>query len=357
MRNLSSIKTVNEIRAIEGADRIWAYRVDGWWVVDQKEKYNIGDLVVYFEIDSVLPISSEFEFLRKNSYVKKDWLVSTENPTGEGFRLRTIKLRKQISQGLIIPIPVDFPYYKITNGNVVTIEDYEELDLTDYFGVVKWDPPVPATLSGKVKGNFPSFIPKTDQERVQNLRTKDIIPYINDMFEVTIKLDGSSMTFYHNNGKIGLCSRNLELEWENDQSTTFAQTFINMNIVSVLPELGNIAIQGELMGPGIQGNRENLKTHKFFVFDVYDIDTGSYYDSEKRQALVEALRSNGVNIDHCPVLEPMNALRSTIDYLLNFAEGKSINNEVREGLVFKSIQNPNFSFKAISNQFLLKTEG
>lgn len=358
MRKLASIKTVNEIRGIEGADRICAYRVDGWWVVDQKEKYEVGDQVVYFEIDSVLPVREEFEFLRKNSYVKKDWLASANNPQGEGFRLRTIKLRKQISQGLIMSIPYDFPYVKMTQGGqIVPIDNYEELDLTDYFGVVKWDPPVPATLSGRVKGNFPSFIPKTDQERVQNLKTKDIIPYVDDLFEVTVKLDGSSMTVYHNNNKIGLCSRNLELDWENDHSTAFAQTFINSNIASVLPSHGNIAIQGELMGPGIQGNRENLKQFAFYVFDVYDIDKGSYYRAADRIALIDDLKNQGVNIEHCPVLEPMHALKTNIDYLLNLAEGPSINNAVREGLVFKSFDNPNFSFKAISNQFLIKNDG
>lgn len=340
MRKLASIRTISDIVPIEGADAIECVIVDGWKVVAKKGEFSKGDLCVYFEIDSVLPVREEFEFLRKGCYVKKDWLVSESNPTGEGFRLKTIKLRGQISQGLVIPIG----FNQVEEGD----------DVTDVFGIVKWDPPVPATLAGRVRGNFPSFIPKTDQERIQNIKAKDLEKYADDDFEVTIKLDGSSMTVYSFNDKVGVCSRNLDLDWENDQETTFARVFIESGLKDFMTEHPGLAIQGELMGPGIQGNREKLKDHTFFVFDVYDIEAGQYMDSELRQKLIHRMQTlDGVKIEHCPHIGTIKAAQMTSEDLLLMAEGPSIVNSVREGLVFKSIQHPNFSFKAISNKFLL----
>jgi RNA ligase (TIGR02306 family) len=350
MRKLASIRKILGVYPIEGADLIEVVIVDGWKVVVKKGKFQEGDLCVYFEIDSVLPIREEFEFLRKGCYVKKDWLASETNPMGEGFRLKTIKLRKQISQGLVIPL-----------GDLIGMN--EEDDVTDLFGVVKWDPPVPATLAGKVRGNFPSRIPKTDQERIQNLKEKDLAPYINDDFEVTIKLDGSSMTMYNIDGRFGVCSRNLDLDWENDQSTTFVSKALNMKMNEILLKFGNFALQGELIGPGIQGNREGLQTAEFRLFDIYDVDQGRYLNAfERSQMAVDIMNEQallGVHEDHvldiCPTaLKDLKAAQMSVEELLELADGPSINNPVREGLVFKSIQNPDFTFKAISNEFLIK---
>lgn len=348
-RKLATIRRVSDVKSIDGADKICAYCVDGWWVVDQIDKFIVGDLAVYFEIDSVLPIRDEFEFLRKGCYVKKDWLVTDQNQTGEGFRLKTIRLRGQISQGLLLPIDA-FLFLKYP----------EEGDCVDGpTGVVKWDPPLPATLSGKARGNFPSFIPKTDQERIQNISRRDLDKYAEDNFEVTLKLDGSSMTVFNHEDRVGLCSRNLELDYVNSSDTTFARVLVESGLLKAMSEelfVENLAIQGELMGPGIQGNRENLREHTFYVYDVYNIKTGSYLTSDARLGLVHYLQSSlGVKIDHCPrVGGVFKAAMFSVAELLEMAEGPSINNPTREGLVFKSIQNPNFSFKAISNKYLMK---
>ena len=367
MRKLATIRRIAEISPIEGADAIECVTVDGWKVVTKKGEFKEGDLCVYFEIDSVLPIREEFEFLRKGCYVKKDWLVSETNPTGEGFRLKTIRLRGQISQGLIVTIET---LRSITeNQEIKSIAWHEELDVTDWCGVVKWDPPVPATLSGRVRGNFPTFIPKTDQERIQNIKKRTLEQHKDHSFEVTMKLDGSSMTVYTYQDKRGVCSRNLDLDIENDPDTTFARVYAELGLEGILKvistgwseEVMNLAIQGELMGPGIQGNRENLKEHKFYVFDVYDIDNGVYYRPEDRRMLIDAIRDiqtleGRTNlIEHCPVLEKDFVIDDmTTAQFLEMAEGPSINNPIREGLVFKCNEDPSFSFKAISNKFLLK---
>lgn len=352
MRKLASIRKINDIQPIEGADAIEVATIDGWKVVTKKNEFQIGDLCIYFEIDSVLPVREEFEFLRKNSFVKKDWLVSETNPEGEGFRLKTIRLRGQISQGLVVPLSAFLFKALPEEGQCVT----------DVLGVVKWDPPVPATLAGRVKGNFPSFIPKTDQERIQNIKPEELAAYADHDFEVTTKLDGSSMTVFSKDSYVGVCSRNLELDWENDSGTTFAAVLTETSLNEILPTIGNYAIQGELMGPGIQGNRENLKNHKFYVFDIYDIDAGRYLSSSDRFEMVRVIRlmqetKGVVRIEHCPMHTDMKAATLTVDELLALAEGSSIVNPIREGLVFKSIQDSMFSFKAISNRFLIKNDG
>lgn len=362
MRKLASIRRITEILPIPGADAIEVVQVGGWRVVTKKNEFQVNDLCVYFEIDSVLPVCEQFEFLRGSSFVQKDWLISDDNPTGEGFRLRTIRLRGQISQGLVVPV---HSFYRTVATLMVegyVFERFEGDDVTDLLGVVKWDPPVPASLSGKVKGNFPSFIPKTDQERIQNVTADEMAKYADHDFEVTVKLDGSSMTVFSQNEYVGVCSRNLELDWENDPNTTFAKVLTETALHEILPTLGNYAIQGELMGPGIQGNRENMKDHKLYVFDIYDIGAGRYLTSSERIDFVNQIRllqrTKGVKcIEHCPIQPAVQAAKLSVDNLLAMAEGPSIVNAVREGLVFKSIQDPMFSFKAISNKWLLKNDG
>jgi len=185
------------------------------------------------------------------------------------------------------------------------------------------------------------------------------------VYEITMKLDGSSMTCYHRDGEVGVCSRNLELKTtEENASNTFVRMFHDSKLNEVLPKLhpqfGNIAIQGELMGPNIQGNREQLNDFKFFVFDVYFIDECRYAKTFERDSVMKALVEAGVDTEkvcHVPVLHNYVKLSelglNCVQDLLKFAEGPSIKHPVREGLVFKRVDGQ-FSFKAISNLFLLK---
>ena len=150
-RKLATIRTISELRPIEGADKIELAIVDGWQVVVAKDvEHMVGDKVVYCEIDSFLPIRDEFEFLRKSSYKKMG--------DQEGFRLKTIKLRGQVSQGLILPISV-VPITQFATA----LNLPEGMDVTEMLGIVKYEPPIPAELAGKVKGGFPSFLSKTDR--------------------------------------------------------------------------------------------------------------------------------------------------------------------------------------------------
>jgi hypothetical protein len=184
-RNLATIRRIKEINPIEGADAIELAVVDGWQVVVAKNVgHQVGDLVVYCEIDSFLPIESEFEFLRKSSYKKMG--------DQEGFRLKTIKLRGQISQGLILP------YSVIPIAQFATAADLPEgMDVSEMLGIVKYEPPIPAHLAGKVKGSFPSFLRKTDEERCLSgdieVITEDGIKKISEICET--KYEGKVLSY------------------------------------------------------------------------------------------------------------------------------------------------------------------
>lgn len=359
-RKLASIRKISNIEPIEGADKIELVTVDGWKVVVAKDVgHKVGDFVIYCEIDSFLPVREEFEFLRKSSFKKMG--------DQEGFRLRSIKLKNTLSQGLILPLSVLEGEGEMKIGiskqpwgdqlqlgpydNALVIE--EGVDVTEMLGIVKYEPPIPAELAGKVKGNFPSFLVKTDAERVQNF-AKEYQEWklqSKHQFYVTEKLDGSSATFYINNGEFGVCSRNLELTETEDN--TFWKVARQMDLENKMRSLNrNICFQGELIGEGIQKNPYKLKGQTVRFFNVFDID------KHQKVAINEFLDIlNQLDLQHVPILSQEFLLPETVHDMLKYAEGKSILNQQteREGVVVRSMDNT-ISFKAISNKFLLTEE-
>ncbi len=318
-RKLASIQRIAEIKNIPNADSICAYRVNGWLVVDSIGKYQVNDLVIFCEIDSWIP-ENIAPFLFKGR----------EYNGVKGERLRTIKLRGQVSQGLLLPLPEN------------TIAE-EGTDVTEMLGIQKWERPIPTQLQGQMRGNFPSFIHKTDQERIQNrLEVLDS----HDKWEVSLKMDGSSMTVYWWEGVFGVCSRNIGLKTDQE-----GNTFVDVaKRVFDGYDFTGLAIQGELMGPKIQGNRENLEKHQFFVFNIFEISRQEYLTPEFTRAFC---KENGLT--HVPVLHPLMKIDGvTLESMLDLADNtKSLSHPVAEGLVFKR-EDGQDSFKVISNKFLLK---
>lgn len=338
-RKLASIRRVLEIRNIPNADFIELAIVDGWQCVVKKGEVQVNENVVYFEIDSVLPVTEKFEFLRKDCYVKNDCV--------EGFRLRTIKLRKQISQGLVMPMS-SFP--ELTDHKLGD-------DVTDRLGIVKFEKPDVVEAHGiRVNDSikpFPEFIPRTDQERIQNCFHEYIELYQDHLFEVTLKLDGTSCTLYQNDGVLGVCSRNYEIS-DLEQSTSHYVRIFERFKTKLIETGRNIAIQGEIMGPRIQGNREELEKIEFYAFDVFDIDRQQYMNAIDRQSF---LRFHFPEMSHVPVLSsffPLFRKYHDVETLLDFADQPSMNHQVAEGLVCKCITYPSKSFKIINNQYLLQ---
>lgn len=343
MRKLATIRVANTLNPIEGADAIEAVRVDGWVCVAKKGEFQVGDKGIYFEIDSFLNGQDErFNFLSKQ-------FITFEGK--KGARLRTIRLRGQLSQGLFLPL-AKFP----------ELQDMEVgTDVTEMLGVSKWEPPMPAQLAGEVIGVFPHYVKATDQLRCQNLIQEIEVDNKGQEFEMSVKLDGSSMTVYRfdratdKEGNrfldFGVCSRNYNLR-ETEKNSLWRVANKN-KMREALDFIGrNLAFQGEIIGEGIQGNNERLSGQDFYLFDIYDIDNQKYLAPDERQEIVRLLNANGLPIKHVPIVGRI-VLNHSVDEILAMADGHSLNNANREGLVFKRLDGQ-FSFKAISNWYLEK---
>lgn len=336
-RTLVSIRTISALEPIEGADFIEKAFVDGWTVVVKKGEYSVGDPAVYFEPDAFLPEGD----------TRWQFLLDRSSRMFEGVRghvLSTVKLKGVYSNGLLLPMCMF----------AAGLPDVVKYEVSNEDG---------ARLNGQAKGNFPSFIPKTSAERIQNMGKYVFSPgRSDDEYEVTIKLDGSSFTVYHLDGTVGCCSRNLDLKLE-DKSSSFVQMFDKLGLGEALRALGeNVAFQGELFGEGIQGNNENIRYKRYAIFNVWFIKEGRYATSEERMEMFNRLKfftGHSLFLIHVPVLHERVTLeelglRSVAD-VLKLAEGPSFNPSAkREGLVFKCIEDTSFGFKAISEAWLAK---
>lgn len=335
MRELANIRRIGYLSPIPNADKIEVASVDGWRVVVKKGEFNVGDLVVYMEVDSWVPHTIA-PFLTKEGSEPK---IYNGVP---GQRLRTIKLRGQLSQGLVLPIEVAYEYEPADYDWSFVEGD----DVTELLGIQKWEKPVPAELAGLMKGSFPSFIPKTDQERVQNIVGEIAAAEQAGLdFEVTEKLEGSSLTTYLYGDEFGVCSRNIDLK--ETEGNAYWEVVRRYNIEEKLRTLGtDYAIQGELIGPGIQDNIYRLSKTDFYVYDVYDIKAGAYLAPELRQELIKE-----IGLKHVPVLGVRKL--ASVSELLVMANGKSVlYDTLREGEVYKEM-NGGMTFKAISDEYLL----
>lgn len=344
MRKMASVQRILDIKPIDGADKIEIVVINSWNVVVNKGLCKHNDLVVYCEIDSWIP-NSIAPFLTPEGKEPKEYLGV------KGEKLRTKRMRGVLSQGLVLPFNILSVEYDVNVG----IGDWQEGDdVSDQLGIMKYDPPLPAQLAGQAKGNFPSLIPKTNEDRVQNL-TKEFDKFKQSglTWEVTEKLEGSSCTFYLDlEGNFDVCSRNLSLK--EDANNSFWKAAKMYDVESKMRQLGAVgyAIQGELVGEGIQGNIYNIKGVDFYCFTIYSTTLGRYLTPKERIACCEA-----TDLKHAPVLhEDFNLNDYNIEEILAFADGKSQLNpkQNREGLVFKCNENTEWHWKAISNNYLLK---
>lgn len=345
MRKMATVQKIEEVVEIPEADKICAYKINGWTVVDSKHKYSVGELVVFCEIDSWMP-NSIAPFLTPVDRFPKEYLGV------KGEKLKTKKLRGVISQGLLLPIThemnVEFSHTFFNFDCARYLQEGD--DVSELLGIVKYDPPLPAQLTGQAKGNFPSLVPKTDQERIQGIKLEK---YYGE-YEVTEKLEGSSMTCYlDQDSNFEVCSRNLSLKEDQNNSFWKAALMYNIREKMLDNDLQGLAIQGELIGEGIQGNIYNLKGVDFYVYDIYDTKQGKYLSSKERVDICAKL-----GLKHVPILDTyfISGELGTKTHLLVMAEDFSKLNpkQQREGVVFKNLDDPSKSFKIVSNRYLLK---
>ena len=352
-RKLAHVEKIVAINPIDGADKIEVCTVLGWnCIVTKEDNFKVGDLVVYIECDSVVPKTEMFAFLADRKY-----------------RIRIIKLRGVYSQGLVMPLST-LPKGKYKEGDDVT----KELKITKYdpqaaaeviqnkgpvwnflmhFKFFRW-----LLLPKKVKRDlFPSFLVKTDEERIQN------IPWVLEKFKDTefyasIKADGHSNTYWIKDGEFGVASRNIWLkkESDNDYWNLAKKLYIKSKLESTHK---NICIQGEQVGPGIQGNKYKLTEHKFLIFNVYDIDAKRFYNMGELIGFC-----NVYGFDHVHILKEVFKFNGmTINDVIEKAKGEDpmFPGCMREGLVFRPMNGEittagigRLSFKAINPEFLLK---
>lgn len=378
-RKLAHIEQIEWVRPIPNADKIVTYGILGWEVVDQKDKYNIGDKVIYIEVDSIMPELPEYEFLRSRK-----------------FRVRTIKLKKQISQGLIVPLTSLDDI--LEHRNDFKIGD----DVTELLGITKYLTPSEQTelqqqedrikleknklkkfmlryswfrnLIFKSKKGFPYWVSKTDEERIQN------IPHVLEQFKdkevyVTEKIDYQSGTWTGKmvprfNGWLGkllpkkyqfvVCSRNIIT---NNKTSLYWEIAKKYNLEQILKENPTLTIQGEQGNTKVQGNKYKISEPTMWVFNIIDHENNYHYDYDEIQDFCTANLLDCVpkiDIHHIIGENTLSELGSTVEELVEFSKGKSIINPniQREGVVIRCIENGKkiLSFKVINPNFLLKYE-
>jgi len=388
-RKLASIQKIIKLFPIEGADRIECAQVLGWECVVVKDTFKEGDLCVYFECDSQLPIHPVFEFMANRHY-----------------RVKTAKFKKQISQGLALPLEILDNFIDTSKARVGAYANFalyrsmkfkEGDDVTKLIGVTKYDPrpedsnpdsikknnPIVKYLMnysafrkiyrvivpGKTKGSFPEFIFKTDETRIQSspsILTKNR----NEPFYFTEKLDGSSATYFYNDklsGKrfgifnkdlgngFGVCSRNLRLVHKDNSN--WWKYALEHNIEETVKALSyclgySVAIQGELIGPSIQENKYKRNTLEFYCYNIFNIDTQSYISFEGKYHLCEKFGIPTVPV----VAEESITEEVTIPYLVALSKRKSLIKKdiLAEGIVGRNVKNDSISFKVINPEWLLK---
>ncbi len=357
MRNLASIKIIKNLVPIADRDRIELAIIDGWQIIVKKDEYKIGDMTVFCEIDSVLPERQEFEFLRRSK-----------------FRIKTMKMAGVLSQGICF------------NLDILPKGKYEiDQDVTALLGIKQYETTIDKGsgsadksygtkskivkklmryamfrkifgglfVKQKVTMDFPKFISKTDETRIQNI--PHVLEDKNTKWIVREKLDGQSGTFflkkkYLGRYDFGVCSRNLQLI---EDDSNYWQIAKSHNIKEILQKLIGehrwVAIQGEILGPGIQKNKYKFNELQIRVFNLV-------FPTGKARCLDWEERIMQLGLKWCPLIDESYILPETVNELLEFATGSSLEGEtLREGLVFRNYTR-NHSFKAVSPEFLIKND-
>lgn len=347
MRKLASIQRIWKIEPIENADNIELAYVKGWQVVVNKNKFKPMDLAVYFEIDSFLPIREEFEFLRASSYKKTDVM-------GEGFKLKTVKLRGKLSQGLLERIDT-FP--ELRN---IDIELYK--DVSDLLGIRQYEIEERITTAGTMLGKLPYFVPHTDETRIQN-EPSLLNEFANKEYYISTKMDGSSHSIGVDENGLHITGHNYE--YKDDGSFAFynlvKERQLNEKVLSYYKNsnLDTLVIQGELCAPGIQRNRLKLIKPEWYVFTI--IEDGERVGLDRMLDIC-----NELDMKHVPIEEREYDLPSkypNIESLLLRADGDYPNGGKKEGIVVRTTK-PEYcelicaplSMKVINNNYLLRNE-
>lgn len=378
-RALARVVTIDSLIEIPGAERIELAMVGGWQVVVGKGLYQPGDKALYCEVDSLLPTANP-AFAELANRLSSKLLFEVD---GKGYaRIKTAKLMKQLSQGFCVPL-AEAGIERAVVG----------WDATKELGILKYEKGeersmnnagVAESVKGKATKPFPSFIPKTDQNRVQNIVPRYLQSVESgELFEKTFKLDGSSLTAWIKDGVTGVASRNVSFRMQVENkgfiktfkdyfaqvkkhgfkhakfvtqiqpdSNAFTTMALNSGVITALVREGrNLAVQGEMVGPSIQKNFEGVKSNQLYIYDIFDIDKQEYMLPKER---MEFLVKHGLRgVPEAGIVSLPQTVAEVIEDASIAPSG--LNGKYGEGYVFKSMTR-DFSFKVISNKYLLKEE-
>jgi RNA ligase (TIGR02306 family) len=335
-RSLASIQLISALDEIAGADRIEVATIKGWKVIVKKGEFSVGDKCIYCEIDSVLPADNpEFEFMQGRS---------------KG-RVKTMRMRGVLSQGIAFPLSIH---------STIPQTPSVDTDVTELLGITKYEPPIDFK-QGASKGSFPGFIPKTDELRIQS-KPELIEELTGQRYVITEKVDGTSSTFFVSDGEFGVCSRNMEKKI--DGASVYTRIAKEYKLQEILEDIERetgieLALQGEIAGPGIQKNRLGLDELQLFLFTGFNIRDGKYLDHLELSELCARWELPMVY-----VVEYGANFKHDLDSLIELAKGKyKGTNHNREGIVVRPFRESTskylhgrLSFKVINNDFLEKGE-
>lgn len=396
IRELAYVVTINDILPIEGADRVEQAVVGGWHIMTRKGQFKPGDPAIYFEIDSKVPETEPFKFLEPKHYKVKTqkyfkgtvisqgllmsaedfgWTVEKHNygysihePNGaehnaeneSRFLTEKLGVKYAVDEDNVRKAASADKYKKMAqrHGKLFSHQPFRWLMKRT------WGKKLLFIFFGKKKDKrgWPVWVQKTDEERVQNM------PWIledKDPWIATEKIDGTSTTFTIKRGKglkkndFYVCSRNVVFDkpdktcyYDTNVYTEMAEKYevekVLTTLLSIFPKAEWITIQGETYGAGIQKRDYSMKHHDFMAFNLIMSHTGRWNTKDMKSLLDKYF------IPSVPIVDDNFILPDTVDELLNYATGKSVvDGRMREGIVFRS-QDGTKSFKAVSNEFLLK---
>ena len=369
VRSLAHIEQIVSLDPIENSDFLEKATVLGWHVVVKKGEFKAGDVVIYVEVDSVLPEREEFEFMAKYKY-----------------RVKTIKLRGQISQGMILPMSSikDNKMYSVGDDvtSILGITKYlsksEKDELAEYNRKIaleksrikkfmyKFSWYRKLFLPKKQAVGFPYWVSKTDEERIQNI-PQVLNEFKDEVVYITEKVDYQSATFtgkmlpnttpivgkyLPRKFKFIVCSRNL---MNNDKSSLYWQIAEKYNLEKILRENPTLTIQGEQGNSKVQGNKYGISEPKIWIFNIYDHEKGYHYGYY--QMLDFCMKYSLTTVPYIGFFK-LKDIATTVDEMVEYSKGKSIINPKinREGVVVRCIKDGKklLSFKAINPEFLLK---
>ncbi len=314
MNNLATVEKIVSITPILNADSIELLRVQGYQSVAKKKIHKEGDLVCFIQPDSCVPRAEWNKFL---------WPKSDQDPNGKAIRLRAVTMRGALSQGLVIPL-------KELNLGIDVVENQ---DLTDILKIVHYEKPV-TFIAGNPSGTFPHhLLSRTDEPRIQS-NLKVLPEFIGLECYLTMKYDGSSFSAIYNNKKLEICSRSFSLH--EDDSNVFWRVAKKYNIPEKLIEYNkNFAIQGECIGPKMNGNKLGLNELDLVIFTAKNLEEHRYLDYQELVDFCNKMNLKMVNQVGPTFIFDENSFEKIQDIANNL---KYPNDSWSEGLVCRPIK-------------------